>query len=148
MLFRIKEHEKQICRALITITLCIMWGHSAMNAEASSEESGAVIDLIAEWLGITLSTTVVRKGAHMLEYAVLAGELAVLRREIPFPGRLFPALSFCGLAALIDETIQYFPEGRAPMVTDVWIDLAGGLIGALAVSGIISLLLQRKKKLE
>lgn len=39
---------------------------------------------------------------------------------------------FAGLsAALIDETIQLFIEGRAGMIADVWIDFAGVVTGAL-----------------
>ncbi len=52
-------------------------------------------------------------------------------------------LCFCGflplfglLAALTDETLQYFSPGRAPMVSDVWIDAGGYAAGLVVVAAI------------
>ncbi|MBQ5687321.1 MAG: VanZ family protein [Ruminococcus sp.] len=48
------------------------------------------------------------------------------------PQRYAVQVLFAGLsAALIDETIQLFIEGRAGMIADVWIDFAGVVTGAL-----------------
>ena len=126
-------------RTLIALTLLFIWGHSLMSAATSMAESGTVGRLLEKLLPEgEAAVTIVRKGAHMLEYAFLSAELTLLKGETAFPRRLFGTLSFCGLAALIDETLQYIPVGRGPAVTDVWIDLAGALFGALFVSLLLS----------
>ena len=44
----------------------------------------------------------------------------------------FAAMAAGGLtAAFIDETIQLFVEGRGSSVADMWVDLAGAVIGIL-----------------
>lgn len=129
--------KKRLLRCLIALTLLAIWGHSLMSGEASMTESGAVEDLLGGLLPDgELAQTIIRKGAHMLEYAVLAAELMLLRAEDAFPRRVHTALSFCGLSALIDETVQFIPAGRCPSVTDVWIDLAGALLGALILTAL------------
>ena len=54
---------------------------------------------------------------------------------------------FAGLlAAVIDETIQLFVEGRAGMIVDVWIDLGGVVFGSLLMLGFYAL--YRRKKIK
>ena len=48
-------------------------------------------------------------------------------------------LFFLTLAALTDETIQIF-TGRGPQVQDVWLDVAGGTAGLLAMLALVWLL--------
>ena len=137
--------KKRLLRALIALTLLTIWGQSMMSAEASLDESEAVstfLGTISTWLdGFGVD---IRKAAHMVEYAVLAAETALLHGGRPFSKRAFTTLSFCGLAALIDETVQYIPAGRGPSVTDVWIDLAGALIGAAAMSLLLCVIRRRQ----
>ena len=79
-------------------------------------------------LGTGLGTwdLVLRKGAHMTEYAVLA---LLLLRAI---GREAPALGLGVLYAASDELHQAFVRGRHASPIDVAIDTAGLLIGLLA----------------
>ena len=46
------------------------------------------------------------------------------------PYRYIPYVFFAGLGtAFVDETIQLFSEGRAGMITDMWIDFSGVVLG-------------------
>jgi VanZ family protein len=79
-------------------------------------------------LGTGLGTwdVILRKGAHMTEYAVLAFLLArAVAREAP-------ALALGVLYAASDELHQAFVRGRHASPVDVAIDTVGLLIGLLA----------------
>ena len=69
---------------------------------------------------------ILRKGAHMTEYAVLA---VLLLRALD---REAPALSLGILYAASDELHQSFVRGRHASPVDVAIDTVGLLIGLLA----------------
>ena len=79
-------------------------------------------------LGTGLGTwdTILRKGAHVTEYAILA---VLLVRAV---GREAPALALGVLYAASDELHQSFVRGRHASPVDVAIDLVGLLLGALA----------------
>jgi VanZ family protein len=71
---------------------------------------------------------VLRKCAHMTEYAVLAALLyRALEREVP---ALLGAVAY----AATDEFHQHFVHGRHASVVDVGIDAVGAMIGLLAWS--------------
>ncbi len=79
-------------------------------------------------LGTDLGTwdLVLRKLAHLAEYAILGG---LLLRATP---RLGPAVVLAALYAVSDEVHQTFVEGRVGAVLDVAIDTLGALGGVLA----------------
>lgn len=127
------------CYPVLTLLwLGVIWGHSLQPAAVSSQESGAVLSglsalLEALCLPPFLTETLVRKGAHMAEYLVLAALLTGSLRNRDWTGRglcagVLSASLFC---ALIDETIQLFVEGRAGKVSDIWVDLGGAALGLL-----------------
>lgn len=127
------------CYPVLTLLwLGVIWGHSLQPAAVSSQESGAVLSglsalLEALCLPPFLTETLVRKGAHMAEYLVLAALLTGSLRNRDRTGRglcagVLSASLFC---ALIDETIQLFVEGRAGKVSDIWVDLGGAALGFL-----------------
>jgi VanZ family protein len=73
--------------------------------------------------GLGTWDTVLRKGAHMTEYAILG---ALLLRAL---GRELPAL-LVGIAyAVTDEIHQHFVEGRHTSPFDVALDAIGVAIG-------------------
>lgn len=104
---------------------------SMQPAGVSNEESGRLLALLQQLVPFELTNHMVRKAAHFIEYAVLGflGWFAVGRSGWERPGF---ALVSCLLVALCDETIQLFVDGRAGMVADIWLDLAGALGGVLA----------------
>ena len=69
---------------------------------------------------------VLRKAAHMTEYAILG---ALLLRATRRPGI---ALGLAALYAISDEVHQHFVEGRHAAALDVLIDATGALVGVLA----------------
>ncbi|HEY7147859.1 MAG TPA: VanZ family protein [Gaiellaceae bacterium] len=81
-------------------------------------------------LGTGLGTwdTILRKGAHMTEYAIFG---LLLLRAI---GRELPALAIGIAYAITDEIHQEFVRGRHASPVDVLIDTAGLLIGIYVVS--------------
>jgi VanZ family protein len=78
---------------------------------------------------------VVPKLAHIVEYAILGFLLARATRneDEAFSGqRTFLIVMAIGLYAASDELHQAFVPSREARVTDVLIDVAGGLLGLLA----------------
>ncbi len=73
--------------------------------------------------GLGTWDTVLRKGAHMTEYAVLA---VLLWRAV---GRELPALALASAYAVTDEVHQTFVAGRHGSPIDWGIDTVGALIG-------------------
>ena len=78
-------------------------------------------------LGTDLGTwdLVLRKCAHLTEYAILG---ALLARATRSPGL---AVLLAGLYAVTDELHQTFVEGRVGAPLDVAIDTVGALVGVL-----------------
>ena len=125
---------------LTALWLLFVWGHSLLPASVSKEESGHWLALLQTWMP-WLTSFLIRKAAHFVEYAVLGALLfgaADVRRGLWFP----PCFGL--LAALADETVQLFALGRAGMVEDVWLDLAGFLTGWIVIGAIAYLFRQRK----
>ncbi len=74
---------------------------------------------------------ILRKGAHMTEYAILG---LLLLRAI---GRELPALAVGIGYAVTDEFHQHFVRGRHASPIDVLIDTVGLVIGIFLVSGLL-----------
>ena len=140
------HHNRVISRGrLIALVLWLLfiWGNSLMPGEASSAESGFILQLLRpfiELLGIEdleFAHTVIRKIGHFSEYAVL-GVLAW--RAL---GAVRPSLAaLIGIAApCIDETIQLFVPERVGAIGDVLIDMAG-----FALATAICLLVSRTQR--
>ena len=130
---------------VIALIMAFIWSRSVKDIEASAQESGefmetVVIPVEKAVLGReVVSEDFIRKCAHVFEFALLGIALAIYTKK------LWITLGVGMTTAVIDETIQYF-VGRGSMVTDVWIDTAGCLLGAVAVLLIIAA--QKKRKLR
>ena len=125
---------------LTALWLLFVWGHSLLPASVSKEESGHWLALLQTWMP-WLTSFLIRKAAHFVEYAVLGALLfgaAGVRHGLWFPP------CFGVLAATLDETVQLFADGRSGQVSDVWLDLAGFLTGWIVVGGIAYLCRKRK----
>lgn len=119
----------------------VIFAFSAQSGEESGRLSSAVvkgsIGLLGElgelfetdWDAFLLLTFLVRKAAHMSIYFILAALLfyglwrAGLR---PRPG-MAAAVGLCALLAGLDEFHQTFVPGRDGKLSDVLIDLSGGV---------------------
>ena len=128
--------------------------HSAMPAEVSEEESGGVLDFLYKLLpqlGISLELTdhIVRKLAHFTEFTLI-GMLSTtcaysFNRLRPYRYTVY--VLFTGLAAAVtDETIQLFSEGRSGQITDVLLDFSGVVTGMLFLLLCFMLYIQIRKR--
>ena len=124
--------KKRSFRIYLILTLFWTAGiflHSAMPAAASNAESGgvlAVVQMILPWI----THGVLRKAAHFLEFAVL-GILLTGTFHSARNFTLAKPMLFAVLTAMTDETIQAFTPGRNCALSDVWLDAAGALTGAV-----------------
>ena len=143
---------KKISTALLLLAilaaLAFIWGNSLDSAVESAAKSGRVGELLRPLLELVVgqggvTDHLVRKLAHFAEYAVL-GALLLLLTAVGFRVRLqtvVNCLFFLMAAALTDETIQMFSDGRSSQLTDVWLDFSGAMAGILV--GLICLALCR-----
>lgn len=112
------------------------------TAVESSQKSAGVMDVLEPfliWIGLSTEVwhVLIRKAAHMTEFAILAILWSAgLRKEGNMAERFGWVLLICLLTALTDETIQLFVPGRSGELRDVWIDLTGALIGNVFFWGI------------
>ena len=117
------------------IWMAVIFIFSAMPADVSAEQSTSVTGVIIRFIGNATGADaakqaaaaafwepVVRKLAHMTEYAVLA--LLIKKGKT---SSVMTAV-ICFLYACTDEIHQLFVTGRAGRFTDVLIDTAGALI--------------------
>jgi VanZ family protein len=83
--------------------------------------------------GFGIWDTIVKKGAHMTGYALLAVSYLYALANSRKTNRLILLLAIllAGLFAATDEFHQSFTPGRNPSVADVGIDAVGAVIGAL-----------------
>ena len=139
--------RKNIITILLAVTLAFNWGNSLLSQEVSGRISDGVMHVLntaADGLGLgedlftymadvdgdgqaEPTSHIVRKMAHVAEFAVL-GALLALRLERA--GKLRPLFAF-GLGVLtgaIDETIQLFSH-RGSQLSDVMIDALGAALG-------------------
>ena len=138
--------KRKVLLALIILTLCFIWGQSLVPGEASSQESGAVLERVAPILEVifgkgNVTDHLVRKLAHVIEYAMLGIEFTLL-----FNGQdkwVRTVICHCFLTGFLDETIQLF-NGRGSFVSDVWLDASGSALGMAIVLAVIAL--KRKKE--
>lgn len=146
--------RKATAWGLCAAWMAVIFFMSAMPGEVSGEQSGTVVALLLSALralGIpqeavspALLELLVRKGAHMAEYAVL---FLLLFRALRLSGVRRPGLSALLLSAAYaatDEFHQMFSEGRGPSPIDVLIDTAGAGGGW----GVLTLLSKRPKALS
>lgn len=126
---------------------------SAMPGDASAETSGMLVRLLTGALSFFLGEEAVaavsidaihlliRKGAHMAEYAVL---FLLYRRALKIEGAKRPgllALMLCAIYASTDELHQAFVADRGPSVVDVGIDTLGA-----GIAWILTSIIKRKRR--
>ena len=99
----------------------------------SSKQSNFIVDIIIHILPITRDTLsfIVRKCAHMTEYAILA--FLIYKTIVHIEKSLVKSFIFTFLYACTDEFHQLFIAGRAGQFRDVCIDSTGALIMILII---------------
>ncbi len=141
----------------ILLTLFIFI-RSLQPAAVSSDESRVIVILLERIIMPFLSsppdnlrellTILVRKSAHVAEFAALS---CIACRIVYAYGQtlkhFFIWVLFSGLfTACVDEAIQLTSEGRAGLITDVFIDFSGTVLGVLISLFILLLISKHRKK--
>lgn len=105
---------------------------SNTNGNDSSSQSNFFADIILQFINIDKETLtfLIRKVAHMSEYAILALFTYYALIKIAFNKRIIFQITFLisFLYACSDEFHQLFISGRSGQFTDVLIDSTGCLI--------------------
>ena len=148
--------KKKHCYAILCIfwMLVIFW-FSAQVADDSQEMSDFFVRLLDALFSLDImkneiiqdmTSFLVRKAAHMSEYAILAILLGLTIREYKKEPWLLLALTATAAYAATDEFHQLFVPGRSAQLKDVLIDTAGGALGL----GLLALILylQRRRKMK
>lgn len=125
---------------LLVIWMIFIFYMSAQPADISNSQSGFVIKLLqsigidSSGNNIGLLTTIVRKGAHFSEYAIL-GLLSynVMKNYFTKKRARIVAVLIVFFYACSDEFHQLFVSGRAGKITDVIIDTYGGIFSVLVI---------------
>lgn len=122
--------------------ICISW---FSTGAFSGQSTHRYIDPALRWLfgdisiaEIRFAHAVIRKSAHVVEYAVLA---FLLGRALSEPGErisgrlVLRVVLSCAAYASLDELHQTFERGRGGSPIDVGIDTGGALLGSLLLVG-------------
>lgn len=132
--------------AAVAACAAVIFLLSADNATQSSARSDGLLAFLFEQLGISLTSHIIRKAAHMLEYCGFA--LLLYNAYLQSFRSPQPVLSLLSAAlyAATDEIHQYFSAGRACLLRDVFIDAAGAAAGILLAAALYRLWLYIKKR--
>lgn len=143
--------KKKICILLAVLWMGFIFYMSHQPAKISSVQSDNVVHIIKkvsknEEIENNINSFIVRKGAHMFLFCVLA----ILFFGSAYNGdnilkSVFIALLLAFLYACSDEYHQTFVVGRSGQFKDVLIDFSGAFIGILIVSLIAKFNIFKKK---
>ncbi len=122
-----KKWRLPLALSLTVLWLWFIFARSAMNAEESDAESGAVLELLLRFFPF-LTMHLVRKLAHITEYGILGVLLCLDWKWIGKGNVLLPA-GVGLLAAAADEYLQTFIPGRSGEIRDVLLDFSGVAAG-------------------
>lgn len=113
---------------IFLMILIFMFSHQ--TGSESSGLSSQIVLWIQTYLHIPISEFIVRKAAHMSEYALLTLTLIYGFYKNHYPIQKIMIYSLIGtfLYACSDEMHQLFIGGRAGQFTDVLIDTCGGCL--------------------
>ncbi|ROR31427.1 VanZ family protein [Mobilisporobacter senegalensis] len=148
--------------------ICVMIGIFYFSSQTAVQSSGLsgnitenIMEVIKNFLNIQediktnnvffqLAETIIRKSAHMMEYAVLAVTIAYPLKIYGNQGLRLMIWSelISVLYAVTDEFHQLFVPGRSGQLTDVFIDGIGALIGCILfwlISNIIAKKINTKR---
>ena len=151
---------KYIFGLCVLVTAALIFAFSSFAATESSEQSGSIVEYIVEAVGIEPTDEVydtvyhnlsfiVRKAAHMLEYAALGFFVMGYfchNPKIKSGIRYVFSVLFSSLYAASDEIHQLFVEGRACRISDLGFDTFGAAVGALVFFGVFCIVIKIKSR--
>ena len=156
--------RKRILLGSLLLAMTLVWtGFIFMNSmesgEESSAKSGKVVETVekaASAVGVEITDRDalirgIRKSAHFTEFGLL-GLLCFLTvtayRLKPVPFSVLP-IGYCLAAAVADEYIQTFTDGRVGQASDVLIDILGAgfvILICLAFTRLADIRSSKRKK--
>lgn len=112
------------------ILMLIIFSFSSQTGSESSGLSSHIVTWIQTNLHLSIPELIIRKGAHMSEYALLTLSFmyGFSKNELSINKVYLYSIISCFLYACTDEMHQLFIGGRAGQFSDVLIDTLGGLI--------------------
>lgn len=142
------DKKRLILWIAVILTLAFIFSQSLLNQKISNKESKIVKETIVRPVheAVTGSKKVpfdVRDVAHIVEFTVLGFELVLLFKNRNRILHTVRSVSYCGMVALIDESIQDF-SGRAPQVVDIWYDILGAVVG-VGIGGLLAVIIGNTK---
>lgn len=120
---------KYFIPALIWMIFIFIMSHT--NGNDSSNQSNFIAEIILKIIDIDLDTLtfLIRKAAHMSEYAILLLLIYYgLNKTITYKYNLSISLLTTFIYACSDEFHQLFIPGRSGQFKDILIDTSGGII--------------------
>ena len=140
----LKKHW--ISFALVVLVILFIWDNSLQNDISSDGLSLTItqwLSPILYKLGITGDmwslNRIVRKLAHVFEFAVLGGCLYVALHQFNREYAGLKVIAIGLVIAILDECLQLTSIGRHASIRDVAIDTAGVIIGVAVVQVILSI---------
>lgn len=131
--------------AAVVYSIYFIFSNSLQVDVVSAGRSGRITALyneIAIKYGLPILTEhIIRKLAHMAEYAMLGFFLMLSLRvyTVSFIRHISWPLYIGLTTAVTDETIQTFVSGRSGQISDVWVDTAGLWLGIGAAAALMLL---------
>lgn len=133
------------------IIMAVIFVLSSQNGEASDEMSISFTSFLlsADFDFALFINFIIRKFAHLIEYAALAVPVYLFVESFKISEALccIYSILFTSLYAVSDEIHQYFVEGRSCQIDDIFLDSAGGLIAVIIIHLIFSSLRKKNKKI-
>ncbi|MBE6757016.1 MAG: VanZ family protein [Ruminococcaceae bacterium] len=150
---------------LVVAWMVVIYLFSAQTGEESGQLSGGITRWIVEritpnWHTLSVSAQreilvtwrfIVRKGAHMAEFAVLSMMFFYAwsgMRERTRGHRAVLSAACCFLVAALDEGHQAFVPARGPSLRDVFFDFAGAVLGILLLLAVLWIVRKCTKRKE
>lgn len=129
------KFSRYILVFVTVLYLCFIWGNSLQSGNDSEGFSMRVVELLQKFFEFSDTARLnlyVRKLAHFSEFAGFALLLCLCFSAFGIRFRYFLVyVLFFGLsAAVADEFIQFFIDGRGSSVRDVVIDFGGVVFGS------------------
>ena len=130
------KYTKILCIVVLFCCMAFIFYMSSQTKSESSQSSSFFVELVMRFFDMEKTdflVKIVRKCAHMFEYAVLGGTFFSLFCHYALGNRtrFIWSLGLSSFYAATDEIHQLFVKGRACRFSDVCIDSAGSLIGIL-----------------
>ena len=148
-----KDKEKRILYwVILLIWMIFIFYMSNQPANISNSQSDFVLNIVRhlgldiEGIYVNTAITIIRKGAHFIEYLILnILYFNVLRFYVGNKKALIFSIILSFIYASTDEIHQIFVAGRAGRFTDVLIDTSGAATGSILLFFIISIINKKQR---